>query len=82
MGRKRPRPFEGRTFGSLERVVTALVEAGLQDPAAAPPASAHGAAAAPHQRRQLSPTTCGGRAPVAGQGADGAQRPRTWEGSG
>lgn len=37
MGRKRPRPFEGRTFGSLERVVTALVEAGLQDPAAAPP---------------------------------------------
>ena len=37
MGRKRPRSFEGRTFGSLERVVTALVEAGLQDPAAAPP---------------------------------------------
>ena len=37
MGRKRPRSFEGRTFGSLERVVTALVEAGLQDCAAAPP---------------------------------------------
>ena len=37
MGRKRPRPFEGRTFGRLERVVTALVEAGLQDPATAPP---------------------------------------------
>lgn len=37
MGRKRPRSFEGRTFGRLERVVTALVEAGLQDPAAAPP---------------------------------------------
>lgn len=37
MGRKRPRSFEGRAFGSLERVVTALVEAGLQDPATAPP---------------------------------------------
>lgn len=37
MGRKRPRSFEGRTFGRLERVVTALVEAGLQDPATAPP---------------------------------------------
>lgn len=37
MGRKRPRPFEGRTFGSLERVVTALVEAGLQDRETAPP---------------------------------------------
>jgi hypothetical protein len=37
MGRKRPHPFEGRTFGRLERVVTALVEAGLQDHASAPP---------------------------------------------
>jgi hypothetical protein len=37
MGRKRPRSFEGRTFGRLERVVTALVEARLQDCAAAPP---------------------------------------------
>ncbi|WP_066925460.1 hypothetical protein, partial [Methylobacterium sp. CCH5-D2] len=37
MGRKRPRPFEGRTFGRLERVVTALVEAGLQDHASTPP---------------------------------------------
>lgn len=37
MGRKRPRSFECWTFGSLERVVTALVEAGLQDRATAPP---------------------------------------------
>ena len=37
MGRKRPHSFEGRTFGRLERVVTALVEAGLQDHATAPP---------------------------------------------
>lgn len=37
MGRKRPHSFESRTFGRLERVVTALVEAGLQDHASAPP---------------------------------------------
>ncbi|GAA0269769.1 hypothetical protein LNAOJCKE_4949 [Methylorubrum aminovorans] len=37
MGRKRPHSFEGRTFGRLERVVTALVEAGQQDHASAPP---------------------------------------------
>ncbi len=36
--RQRRRPaYEGRTFGRLERVVTALVEAGLADRAAAPP---------------------------------------------
>lgn len=37
MGRKRPRAFEGRTFGRLERVVTTLVEAGLEGHATAPP---------------------------------------------
>lgn len=37
MGRKRLPSFEGRTFGRLERVVTALVEAGLQNQAVAPP---------------------------------------------
>ncbi len=37
MGRRRRPAFEGRTFGRLERVVTALVEAGLEDRAAAPP---------------------------------------------
>jgi hypothetical protein len=37
MGRKRSHGVEGRTFGRLERVVTTLVEAGLQDPATAPP---------------------------------------------
>lgn len=37
MGRKRPHSFEGRNFGRLERVVTALVEAGLQDHTSAPP---------------------------------------------
>ncbi|GAB6842970.1 hypothetical protein HNR00_003108 [Methylorubrum rhodinum] len=37
MGRKRPHSFEDWTFGRLERVVTALVEAGLQDHASAPP---------------------------------------------
>lgn len=37
MGRKGAHCVEGRTLGRLERVVTTLVEAGLQDPAAAPP---------------------------------------------
>lgn len=37
MGRKRSQCVDGRAFGRLERVVTTLVEAGLQDPAAAPP---------------------------------------------
>jgi hypothetical protein len=37
MGRKRSRCVDGRAFGRVERVVTTLVEAGLQDPAAAPP---------------------------------------------
>ena len=36
-GRRRGPAFEGRVFGRLERVVTALVEAGLADRAAAPP---------------------------------------------
>jgi hypothetical protein len=34
---RRGQAYEGRTFGRLERVVTALVEAGLADRAAAPP---------------------------------------------
>ena len=37
MGRRRPSSLESRTFGRLERVVTILVEVGLQDRAAAPP---------------------------------------------
>lgn len=37
MGRKRTHCVDGRAFGRLERVVTTLVEAGLQDPAASPP---------------------------------------------
>lgn len=37
MGRNRSDRVEGRTFGRLERVVTTLVEAGLRDPATAPP---------------------------------------------
>ncbi len=37
MGRKRRHCVEGWTFGRLERVVTTLVEASLEDPAAAPP---------------------------------------------
>lgn len=37
MGRRRTHCVEGRTLSRLERVVTTLVEAGLQDPAAPPP---------------------------------------------
>lgn len=37
MGRRRRPAFEGRIFGRLERVVTALVEAGLNDRASPPP---------------------------------------------
>ncbi len=37
MGRKRPSSFRSRTFGRLERVVTALVEAELQEAAPGPP---------------------------------------------
>lgn len=37
MGRKRPSSFRGRTFGRLERVVTTLVEAELQEAAPGPP---------------------------------------------
>lgn len=37
MGCNRTHCVDGRAFGRLERVVTTLVEAGLQDPAAPPP---------------------------------------------
>lgn len=37
MGRRRPPSIETRSFGRLERVVTALVEAGMQDATSAPP---------------------------------------------
>ncbi|KQO65794.1 hypothetical protein ASF22_20925 [Methylobacterium sp. Leaf87] len=37
MGRKKPSSLEGHTFGRLERVVTALVEAGLDQDGIPPP---------------------------------------------